>query len=88
IASIGASIGAACYTIDRCCSPLLRSMLLRSVLLSTATRSIGAPLHCYTTDLVLLSIAALHCYTIGTVLQCYTPRLRVFATCTPLLLLD
>ncbi|CAK9171311.1 unnamed protein product, partial [Ilex paraguariensis] len=82
------SIGAACYTIDRCCSPLLQSLLLRSVLLSTATRSIGAPLHCYTTDLVLLSTAALHCYTIGTVLQCYTPRLRVFATCTPLLLLD
>ncbi|CAK9140690.1 unnamed protein product, partial [Ilex paraguariensis] len=53
-------------------------MLLRSVLLSTATRSIGAPLHCYTIDLVLLSIAALHCYTIGAVLHCYTPRLRVF----------
>ncbi|CAK9167797.1 unnamed protein product [Ilex paraguariensis] len=92
IPSIGASIGAACYTIDRCCLLHDRLVLLSPASIDAA--SISAALHCYTIDRCSSPLlhdgfgAALHCYTIGTVLQCYTPRLRVFATCTPLLLLD
>ncbi|CAK9155772.1 unnamed protein product [Ilex paraguariensis] len=86
------SVGAACYTIDRCCLLHDRSVLLSPA--SIAAASISAALHCYTIDRCSSPLlhdgfgVALHCYTIGTVLQCYTPRLRVFATCTPLLLLD